>query len=135
MGVGGQLHAPATLLPRQETRYPLYRRLGGPQGRSGRLRKISPPPGFDPQTVQPVVSRYTDSYPGPHCSIVPSHIHSCTCIVIHRRLHLPPILLSSYLDIMQYRMYLMVCSTIFRTNCPHVMYVLMTGLTIKRKGK
>jgi hypothetical protein len=41
-------------------RYPLYRRLGGPQGRSGQLRKISPPPGFDPRTVQPVASHYTD---------------------------------------------------------------------------
>jgi hypothetical protein len=29
-------------------------------GRSGRVRKISPPPGFDPRTVQPVASRYTD---------------------------------------------------------------------------
>jgi hypothetical protein len=38
----------------------LYRRLGGPQDRSGRVRKISPPPGFDPRTVQPVASRYTD---------------------------------------------------------------------------
>jgi len=38
---------------------PLYRRLGGPQGRSGRVRKISPPPGLDPRTVQPVASRYT----------------------------------------------------------------------------
>jgi hypothetical protein len=38
----------------------LYRRLGGPQGRSGRVRKISPPPEFDPQTVQSVASRYTD---------------------------------------------------------------------------
>jgi hypothetical protein len=28
------------------TRYPLYRRLGGPQGRSGRVRKIAPLPGF-----------------------------------------------------------------------------------------
>jgi hypothetical protein len=27
-----------------KTRYPLYRRVGGPQGRSGRVRKISPPP-------------------------------------------------------------------------------------------
>ena len=27
-----------------KTRYPLYRRLGGSQGRSGRMRKISPPP-------------------------------------------------------------------------------------------
>jgi hypothetical protein len=59
MGVGGQRHAPAALLPRK-TRYPLYRRLGGPQGRSGRVRKISPQPGFDPRTVQPVASRYTD---------------------------------------------------------------------------
>jgi hypothetical protein len=46
--------------PGKETRYPLYRRLGGPQGRSGRVRKISPPPGFDSRTVQPVASRYTD---------------------------------------------------------------------------
>ena len=31
------------------------------QGRSERVRKISPPPpGFDPRTVQPVASRYTD---------------------------------------------------------------------------
>jgi hypothetical protein len=47
-----------TLLP-GKTRYPLYRRLSGPQGGSGQVRKISPPPGFDPRTVQPVGSRYT----------------------------------------------------------------------------
>ena len=47
-------------LPPGKTRYPLHRRLGGPQGRSGQARKISPPPGFDPRTVQPVASRYTD---------------------------------------------------------------------------
>ena len=47
-------------LPSGKTRYPLYRRLGGAQGWSGELRKISPPPGFDPRTVQPVASRYTD---------------------------------------------------------------------------
>jgi hypothetical protein len=29
--------------------YPLYRRLGGTQGRSGWVWKISPPSGFDPQ--------------------------------------------------------------------------------------
>jgi hypothetical protein len=38
----------------------LYRRLGGPQGLSGQAQKISPPTGFDPQTVQPVASRYTN---------------------------------------------------------------------------
>jgi hypothetical protein len=30
------------------------------QGRSGLVRNISPPPGLDPRTVQPVASRYTD---------------------------------------------------------------------------
>ena len=42
-----------------KTRYLLYRRLGGPQGRFGWVRKISSPPGFDPQTVQTIASRYT----------------------------------------------------------------------------
>ena len=44
----------------KETRYQFYRRLGGPQGWSGRVPKISPTLGFDPHTVQPVASRYTD---------------------------------------------------------------------------
>jgi hypothetical protein len=39
---------------------PFYRRLGGPQGWSGRVRKISPTPGFDLRTVHPVASPYTD---------------------------------------------------------------------------
>ena len=43
--MGGQHHAPAAL-PAGEPRYPLYRRLGGPRGRSGLI--ISLPPGFDP---------------------------------------------------------------------------------------
>jgi len=54
-GEGGQRHAPA---PGKETRYPLYKRLGGPQGWSG--REISPPPEFDPPTRQALASRYTD---------------------------------------------------------------------------
>jgi len=28
----------------------------------------------------------------------------------------------------------MVCATIFRTNCPHMMYVLMMGLRISSRG-
>jgi len=36
----------------------LYRRMGGPQGRSEQMQKVSPPPEFDPRTVQPVASRY-----------------------------------------------------------------------------
>jgi hypothetical protein len=57
--VGGQRHG-LTALPPGKTRYPLYRRLGRTQGRSGRVRKISLSPGFDPRTVQPVASCYTD---------------------------------------------------------------------------
>jgi hypothetical protein len=45
--VGGQRHSPAAL-PLGKTRYPLYRRLGRTKGRSGRVWKISPLPGFDP---------------------------------------------------------------------------------------
>ena len=59
MEEGGQRHAPAALPP-GKTPYPSYRVLGGPQGRSGRARKTSPPPRFDPRTVQAVASRYTD---------------------------------------------------------------------------
>ena len=72
MGVGGQRHAPAALPP-GKSRYPLYWRLGGPQGRSGRLQKISPAPGFNPRTVQPVASRYTARAipaPGKRCIII-----------------------------------------------------------------
>jgi hypothetical protein len=68
MGLGGQRQAPAALPP-EETRYPLYRRLGGTQGRFGQERKISPLPGFDSRTVQPVARRYTDY-------AVPAHIHT-----------------------------------------------------------
>jgi hypothetical protein len=54
MEVGGQRHTPAALPP-EKTQHPLCRRLGWPQG-----WKISPLPEFDPRTVQPVASRYTD---------------------------------------------------------------------------
>ena len=59
MGVDGHRHTPVALTS-GKNRYPLYKRLGGRQGRSRRLRKISPPPEYDPRTVQPVASRYTD---------------------------------------------------------------------------
>jgi hypothetical protein len=47
-----------TLLP-GKTWYPLYRRLGGPQGRSGQAENLVLT-GTRSRTVQPVVSRYTD---------------------------------------------------------------------------
>ena len=70
-GVGGQRHDPAALLP-GKTRYGLYRKMDGLQGWSGQVWKISPQPGFDPRTVQPVASRYTDY-------AIPAHIiQNCT---------------------------------------------------------
>ena len=59
-GGEGSATRPGRTLPPGKTRYPLYRRLGGPQGWSGLVRKISPSPRFDPRTVQPIDSRYTD---------------------------------------------------------------------------
>ena len=64
MGVGGQHHAPATL-PSGKIRYSMYRRLGGPQGRSGRVRKILPPIGIrSPDRRIRSESLYRLSYPG-----------------------------------------------------------------------
>jgi hypothetical protein len=61
--VKSQRHSPSSFAPRK-TQYLLYSRLGGYHGRSGQVGNISPPPGFDPRTVQPVAqSLYQLSYP------------------------------------------------------------------------
>jgi hypothetical protein len=64
----GQRHAPAALYPRERlgTHF-----TGGWVDRFGQVRKISPPPGFDPRTVQPVASRYTDYATRPTFSQMP----------------------------------------------------------------
>jgi len=64
-GVGGQCHALVALTP-EKTQYQLKTRLGEPHGQSGWVQKISLPPGFDPQTLQPIEGRYTD-YNIPAC--------------------------------------------------------------------
>ena len=58
-GVGGQRHVRAALLP-GKSRYSLYRRLGGPQDRPGRVWKISPPLKSYPRTVEHIASHFTD---------------------------------------------------------------------------
>ena len=75
------------VLPPGKTRYPLRRRLGGPRGRSGRARKISHPPVFDPWTVQPVASdevstegRYIHTY-------IPTYIHTYVHTYLHTYIH------------------------------------------------
>jgi len=55
MRVSGERHAPAALPPRK-TFYQFYRRLGRPQNRSGRVRKISPSPKFEVRPAHPAAS-------------------------------------------------------------------------------
>jgi hypothetical protein len=50
---------PGRTLPPGKTRCPFYRRLGGPQGRSGWAENLVPTE-IRSRTFQPVVSRYTD---------------------------------------------------------------------------
>jgi hypothetical protein len=69
-------------LPPLKTRYPFYRRLGGPQGRSGEVRKISSPPRFDPRTVQPVASRYTDWATRPTMAYGTDHFSWRLCWIV-----------------------------------------------------
>ena len=45
--------------PGKDPVHPFYRRLGEPQGRSGRVEDLVPT-GIRSRTVQPIVSRYTD---------------------------------------------------------------------------
>jgi len=59
-GVEGSASHPGRSLPLGKTRYPLYRRLVEPQGRSGQMRNISSLLGFNPRTIQLVAIRYTD---------------------------------------------------------------------------
>ena len=68
----------------KETRYPLYRRLDGPQCRSGQVRKISPPTGT--RTLDrpaPNQSPHRLSYPGPRKV---RHIIQKCSFVIYRTL-------------------------------------------------
>jgi hypothetical protein len=48
------------LTPIKQPYYPLYRRLGGPQGRSRLVLKFSSLPQLESRSVQPVASRCTD---------------------------------------------------------------------------
>ena len=57
MEASGQLLVPAALPPGNKPRYPLNRRLGGPDSRYGRFgegNNLFPLPGFEPRTVQPI---------------------------------------------------------------------------------
>jgi len=65
-------------LPPGKTGYPFYRRLGGPQGRSGRAENLVST-GIGSRTVQPVVSCYTDWATGTTSGQVP-RCNGCVCV-------------------------------------------------------
>ena len=69
MWEGSQRHTPAALQP-GKTRYPLFKGLGWPQGRSKRVQEISPLPAFDPWAFQHIASRFTDYvFPAHECVV------------------------------------------------------------------
>ena len=89
-------------------RYLLYRRLDGPRAGLDMCEKPRPPPGFDPCTVQPVASLYTDWATPAHIirnnfllfatfitvlarskCVVKYHYTSCAPSAIPYKVHLP----------------------------------------------
>ena len=70
-GGEGPPSRPGRSLPPGKTRYPFYRRLGGPQGRSGQVRKISPPTGIrSPDRPARSQSLYRLRYPAHKPNVV-----------------------------------------------------------------
>jgi hypothetical protein len=72
--VGWSTPSPSCFIFGKETRHILCRRSCGPQGRSGRVRKISPTPGLDLRTAQTLASSYTD----PHLCVC-----VCVCVCVY----------------------------------------------------
>ena len=62
---------PRPLITSRKDPVPIVQKAGWAPGPSGRMWKISLPPGFDPRTVQPVDSRYTDCTTRPTFQSVP----------------------------------------------------------------
>ena len=127
--------SPGRTLPPGKTRYPLYRRLVGPQGRFGRTENLAPP-GFDARTVQPVISRYTDWATRPTCIEiqVQNHFKRCNNLPrewkfsysIKRFRELISIFTKSHPEVMSILFYIQFsllstisCSNIFSGRQPH----------------
>ena len=82
---GGEWSAarPGRTLPPGKTGYPFCRRLGGPQGRSGRAENLVPT-GIRSRTVQPIVVRYTDWATRPHVCM---YVYNGCNVGANRELH------------------------------------------------
>jgi len=82
-GAGWSTPRPGRFTPGKEAHYPSYRRLGGSQGRYGRVRKISPPTLIrSPELPARSESLYRLSYPILRtCRI----IYICTSVSLSKR--------------------------------------------------
>ena len=72
---GGEWSAapPGRTLPPGKTRYPFYRRLGGPQGRSGPAENLVPT-GIRSRIVHPVVVAIPTELPDPLLNVIQDKI-------------------------------------------------------------
>jgi len=73
---------PRPLFTPGKTPYPFYKKLGGPQGRSGSAENLFPT-GIRSRTVQLVVSRYTDWATGSTHTHTHTHTHAYIYIYIY----------------------------------------------------
>jgi hypothetical protein len=105
-GEGSASRPGCSLLP-EKTRYPLYRRLGGPQGGFGQVRKISPPTGIrSSDRPAPSQSLYQLRYPAHTISYTArfsEHKLLNACVVFP-----PPILSETFLILRCNEQYLMI---------------------------
>jgi hypothetical protein len=95
----GECDAPAVFYPRKR---PGTHCTGGWVGhRAGldRCEKSRPPPGFDPRTVQPVASRYTDYAIRPNIRPTSTHLLIMTDTLLLRPLHSTTLVKTSLLSI------------------------------------
>jgi hypothetical protein len=78
MEVSCQFHAPAALLAEKHSRYPVDRKLGGSQIRSGRCEEntfLYRDSNSDPSVAQTVTSRHTDcAIPAPEIFALAKYI-------------------------------------------------------------
>ena len=81
MGMGGQRHAPAALLPGKKPGTYCIGGWVGPRASLDGCGKSRPPTGFDSRTVQPVASRHTDW-------AIAAHRQNIVATIIWRHIHI-----------------------------------------------
>ena len=86
-GPEGSGSRPGRTLPPGKTRYPLYRRLSGPQGRSGQVRKISPHRDSIPGPSSPQAVAIPTEYPACGLRYLPQNKQILVYCHIDRSVH------------------------------------------------